>query len=602
MVEDYSRTPSLSNSEETVSSASELPLTTSIISPSDGALSFAKGVEKASRVPKPTPRLPTTSSTRSTRYASSHGVIHSFVITWSHPSILQCLLSCVGWREFHAVTSTCRTLRNLFGNPRTRDVALARFVPGYSSDCRDDAEEVSVSLPDLEALMMSQSLPLHRYPMHAVYIVSALHGIPPQARSFSDRLIRLAQAHSRFVLLLRSRAPHWQVSLDRDDFIRRTSPPPVLRELTFPAPLSYFDNTQDKPPPPPPSEFKILKKRLSSTRRPTAAANPPTTERLNLPRPGKKRLSIFGSYKERIPLPEPRSSPPSIKFYSSRRHAHRATTMSIYDEDLLNRHSRFMSDNLPPPRYPFASRDSSSPSSSVGSLSRSATSPVPMSMSPHELSNALSHVIAAIEDQLFAGGLWEHLRTGDVVCNLGYVPADSGSARGWLIFTGEGLWPFFPPAPPPVPDMTALPSPLYYSHILPPFENIRCVLWFPKNLKMSLKLTPLSSNVPSPHSPSGQVRVKRYAWLGRISIKDEETGMLGLGEGWAGEWILEAEGTKEGKQILMDAVEGDEHRFEGREWEIVREECGLGKLWLRLIPEQKELDNLSAEHSTSTTR
>ena len=220
-------------------------------------------------------------------------------------------------------------------------------------------------------------------------------------------------------------------------------------------------------------------------------------------------------------------------------------------------------------------------------------------MSPHDLSNALSRtrapilrvfvpcstltsreVIAAAETQLSAGGLWTFLRIGDIVCNLGYVPEDSNSARGWLIFTGDGLRPFFPPAPPPVPDATALPSPLYFSHLLPPSENIRCALGLPRGGRMNLSLALVSNIVLSPRSPSGLARVKRYVWLGRMRIREEETEMLGIGEGWAGEWVLEAEGTKEGKQGLIDAYEQD-HQFVGREWEVIREKCGVGKVWLR---------------------
>lgn len=102
---------------------------------------------------------------------------------------------------------------------------------------------------------------------------------------------------------------------------------------------------------------------------------------------------------------------------------------------------------------------------------------------------------------------------------------------------------------------------------------------------MNLSLSLLSSDVPSPHSHSGHARVKRYVWLGRMRIKEEEAETLGLGEGWAGEWVLEAEGTKEGKQELLDAYEeqDNEHRFMGREWEVIREKSGRGRVWLRYV-------------------
>ena len=278
--------------------------------------------------------------------------------------------------------------------------------------------------------------------------------------------------------------------------------------------------------------------------------------------------------------------------------------MSVTGNELgstLRRHSRFMTDILPPPRGSFAYGygKSSSPNSSVVSFPRS-TSPLHVFPSPHELSMALSRtrapvlrvfipcstlsspdVLAAAEGQLFSSGLWPHLRPGDVVCNLGYVPEDSSNARGWLVFTGDALWPFFPPAPPPVPDMAALPSPLYYSHLLLPFENLRCVLGLPRGVRMNLNLALLPSNVPSPHSHGGFVRVKKYVWLGRVFITEAETATLGLGEGWAGEWILEAAGTKEGRQVLVDAIEENEYRPVEHEWEVVREKNGIGRVWLR---------------------
>ena len=52
-----------------------------------------------------------------------------------------------------------------------------------------------------------------------------------------------------------------------------------------------------------------------------------------------------------------------------------------------------------------------------------------------------------------------------------------------------------------------------------------------------------------------------------------------MGDGWFGEWILEGEGTREGKQVLLDALSGCDMGV--REWELVREKSGGGKLWLK---------------------
>jgi hypothetical protein len=73
-------------------------------------------------------------------------------------------------------------------------------------------------------------------------------------------------------------------------------------------------------------------------------------------------------------------------------------------------------------------------------------------------------------------------------------------------------------------------------------------------------------------------RVIQYVWLGRIRVEEDNTEALGLGEGWSGEWVLEAEGTKEGTETLVNAMERD---GQVKEWEIVEEKCGPKKLWLR---------------------
>jgi hypothetical protein len=63
------------------------------------------------------------------------------------------------WREFHAVSRTSRTFRNIFQSQELKDIALARFVPGYTKESPQSAEKVPVSLQDLEVL--SESFPCH---------------------------------------------------------------------------------------------------------------------------------------------------------------------------------------------------------------------------------------------------------------------------------------------------------------------------------------------------------------------------------------------------------------------------------------------------------
>lgn len=55
----------------------------------------------------------------------------------------------------------------------------------------------------------------------------------------------------------------------------------------------------------------------------------------------------------------------------------------------------------------------------------------------------------------------------------------------------------------------------------------------------------------------------------------------GVGDGWLGEWVLEAEGTREGRQVLLDCLGGEGEGEVRREWELVREKSGGGRLWLK---------------------
>ncbi|TFK92670.1 hypothetical protein K466DRAFT_595046 [Polyporus arcularius HHB13444] len=249
--------------------------------------------------------------------------------------------------------------------------------------------------------------------------------------------------------------------------------------------------------------------------------------------------------------------------------------------------------------------------------------------------------ITACEDQLIRAGLWENLSDGDVVCNFGYVPpvssppeSEDGSAptsgsaaedesdrQKWLMFNGYCLVPYIPPSPPPLESPLTLPSPFYFAHILPAFVDPVFVLALPQQQSPSpqmsrpgsrrgagagreqsrasrltiyepmhdMKLVNVATRVPSPQSPTGFAMVRKYMWLARIPYVGPGSGTeagMALGRGWHGEWVLEAEGTREGKQSLVDALSngtnGPGLRRRGQ-WEIVREKSGGGRLWLKLL-------------------
>jgi hypothetical protein len=251
-----------------------------------------------------------------------------------------------------------------------------------------------------------------------------------------------------------------------------------------------------------------------------------------------------------------------------------------------------------------------------------------------------SNSVLHCEEQLLQSGLWSHLSAGDIVCNLGYVPRnfDSDEAlplnasesfkfsslsssqseyrQKWLIFNGSFLVPFTPGALPlPLDDPLSLPSPFYYAHILPSSPLANPVFVIPrmpmpdcraksKTPVMTLQL--LATKVPSPPSPSGVAIARKYMWTATVERRqcgwnedlereqdlDEESEEHeheldnNMGEGWYGDWVLETEGTREGRQVLLDWLGGG-YAGPPREWELVRERSGLGKkdtkgtVWLK---------------------
>lgn len=86
-------------------------------------------------------------------------------------------------------------------------------------------------------------------------------------------------------------------------------------------------------------------------------------------------------------------------------------------------------------------------------------------------------------------------------------------------------------------------------------------------------------------------------WIAHVFV-DGGREEMEMGCGWRGEWILEGEGTKEGKDKLVRWLEGAE-RYVGKgkgkrramdegeggeeecKWELVRERSGAGRVWLK---------------------
>ena len=468
--------------------------------------------------------------------------------------------------------------------------------------------------------------------MHALTSLSSPFPNPEHEEG-TLKLVALTQAHSRFVLRLQSLVHSSSLPIspepEETQWKSRFSLP-SLRELTFPAPLSYSPSNET---------IATSSSRSVHSRPQSSSSSSISSNLLHKPKPPRQsvdsllpntsktfhRLSVFGNSIKA--LPPPPSEPRALKIYSS---ARRRTSFHIYgstsdDEgSTMSRkpsHRRFTSENLS--NHPSFSSPSSSPFFSPDPIEEIPTpsTMLPHAALPHDLRLATSRKRAPIlrifvpclelsetsnsirdcEDQLIDSGLWDHLSTGDIICNLGYVPPASpgGSgffdgddpdssdgeeqktARQWLIFNGNSLETYSPPDPPPLDNPLSLPSPFYYMHITPTFANPRFILWQlpPSDDAPEPLLTYGSTKVRSPHSPSGFAVAKKYMWTVRMRTQDFVWD--GIGEGWLGEWILEVEGTREGRQVLLDCLRGD--RREMREWELVREKSGWGRLWLKYV-------------------
>lgn len=461
---------------------------------------------------------------------------------------------------------------------------------------------------------------------------SLAHGPPNDiaTAAMTSRLATLASTHSRFVLFLQSNVHSSKLPLPIDFDHQRapsrfppssapSSPPRALRELTFPAPLSYLSDLPDTQPSDVSthnsSACSVPRSRSSPLSRADAAAQLPI-------KPRQKKLSMFGNN----PPPPPPTEPRSLRYYeaswrrpATTRNNPNSPPIAPFANAWPTSHSE---EDFSRPFARSHKRSASADVSCASSINSSSSSPsirkppydIRTPSSPHDLSFATSRTrapvlrvfvpcnvlspdaITACAAQLHAGGLWQYLSTGDVVCNFGYVPstpngtqsqldlspeARSTSRNTWLLFDGNFLIPFTPPSPPTLPDTLSLPSPFYYTHLMPSNVNPTFIFAPPGGGGVpETTLINTTTRVPSPHSSGGWAMAKKYMWIARARVG---MGFMdiddGLGEGWRGEWVLEAEGTQEGRQTLIHCISG--LAGEMFVWELVREKSGGGRIWLR---------------------
>ncbi|CAE6424460.1 unnamed protein product [Rhizoctonia solani] len=559
------------------------------------------------------------------------------VVALSEPRIVGAIVHCLNWHDFRMLAMTSHSVRSALEAEECMDLVLARFIPGYGLGARPE-EQIRVSLDHLEAFMLSQHMSVHLYPTHALSVIDSFMNAMHMASHTTERFQSLTAAHSRIVLLLRSRA---LAAPNPPEIDEPSSPPlPAAPRLVFPAPLFAAPSVQSRPP----AKKEDKERRRSSisslftlSRRSSRKRIPPPP-----PPPMQKthRSSIYQSLEKRSSIYSTISSQPFASTRRSSRPARSRSTPPVQprpeDDDMSS---------LKPPR-PWYRRHSSLPgtpaSSSRGSLTavseniREHPNAPLLPTGPHDLvyasvpcrapilrvfvpTDVISpESIRACEALLLRAGLWDAMKAGDIVCNLGYVPRAStpGSPvdqfgrmahstdapqTEWLIFTGHALVSYVPPAPPP-PDINilALPGPAYYSHLYTPAPTqlvlpecepgptvCGSVYAFSVPRRSNEPTLTLDSSVYYVKSSRGVARVRRPVWIASFRVdrtfpgsrKGKHRANSVLAEEWTGEWVLEGMGTREGERALLDAIDDGQVRF----WEWVRHKSGPGRNWFRLV-------------------
>ncbi|KAJ1307928.1 hypothetical protein OPQ81_002004 [Rhizoctonia solani] len=551
------------------------------------------------------------------------------VVALSEPRIVGMLVRYLSWHEFRMLAMVSHAVRSALEAEECMDPVLARFIPGYTLGARPE-EQLHVSLDTLELFMLSQHMSVHLYPTHALSVIDSLMNAMHLASKTTERFQALTAAHSRMVLLLRSRA---LAAPNRPEIDEQQPSPPGCSPARVSSPFvcccpigpSPVETTGEKGRVPPQFNFlTIFALPWELPPQEGSSPSPPTqkTHRSSIYQSLEKRSSVYSTN-------GPQFSNSSQRFTSTSRRSSRPTrsksTPPVHprpDDDLSS---------LKPPR-PWYRRHSSLPgtpaSSSRGSLTAVSESVrehgpgAPLLPSgPHDLLYALvpgrapvlrvfvptdvlsPESIRACETLLFRAGLWDSMKEGDIVCNLGYVPrastpglpdqfgrlihsSDAGRTE-WLIFTGHALVPYVPPPVLPHQTLTYFPFLAQRTiHICPAVGGLVYAFSVPR--RSTEPTLTLDSSVGYVKSSRGVARVWRPVWI--ASFRVDQTWSLGsrkgkqranstLAEEWTGEWVLEGMGTREGQAALLNAIDDGHVRF----WEWVREKSSPGRVWFRLV-------------------
>lgn len=254
--------------------------------------------------------------------------------------------------------------------------------------------------------VVSLETPLHRYPMHAMTVLAAEAPTWEQVET-TAYLQTLAQAHSRAVLLIQNivHSTAEPVSPEAASTVLRSAPSSStnLKELVFPAPLSYFDsgpttssslqpNSSKRRPSPSgsstrsPSSYKAPRSRTAPASL-DGHSRQSSSSSLSLAKKAKvaitsrstRRLSVFFGGSPQRPTPPPQQEPASLRYYSgSWRQSYYVRSPAAADSAASLGNG--VADLKPPPKTRFARESRYSSDSSLGS---SAASPARRSRQSH---------------------------------------------------------------------------------------------------------------------------------------------------------------------------------------------------------------------------
>ncbi|KZV96612.1 hypothetical protein EXIGLDRAFT_833458 [Exidia glandulosa HHB12029] len=426
----------------------------------DSVQPSSKPVTTVRRAPLPVATSPPSDSSSA---ASSNSDMHGFVQILFEPGCISSLVSGgqLAWQDAHAALCTCRDARSSY--TRTRDALFRKFIPGFAYGTRAN-HEPKVDIEHWVLFMISLSEPLHRYPTLALTLLSSNGPPSPSEDSLAHKLEQLSLAHSRMMLLLRTRAPLVPRQSDLEDPPFRSADASSSKELSFPQPLGYAaGEVQIGTPPTPPSQPGTLRGTRENHQRHASASS---------------RLS-------RIFVSTPKAPPPAPQ------RDKRYWTPSTVDprERRMSRHvqSASMSDtesrrSIRASMYGLRSL-ASSDSGGTGTIPLSARSvhdPILASTRSRALVLRLFVPCARLDEpetldecseQLREEGLWDFVSPGDVLCNLGHVPdASSSETSSWIVVDSHrrlSVWCPSDGTPAPLSGEDALrcATPFYYAHL-----------------------------------------------------------------------------------------------------------------------------------------